>query len=179
MKLFALGTVMLIVVTALSVDAIGLRVSVGGEVIPLTYSDLKNHNTGSGLGMRADIVWGAFGATTFEVGYRRWERETPVGSSQLEFHRIGLLQRFYPLYSLRLRVAPYLGFGFTATNRDRFSLDVPDADLAGITILTGCEVPTCLKGVRADPYIRWEHDRETDWTYSYVSVGLNLIWEFR
>ncbi|MBI5267563.1 MAG: hypothetical protein HY851_10060 [candidate division Zixibacteria bacterium] len=173
--LFRLGLAVL--VTAASTGAVGLRVGAGAEVIPLNYTDLKDYSTGFGYAFRADIVWGRFSATTVEMGYRRWDFESSLGTARKEFRRWGLIQRFYPLSFTTLKVSPYLGLGITATNRDRFSLYIPDADYAGITFLAGCEIPAGLKRLTVDPYVRWEWNHETDWTYSYVSLGGNLVWK--
>jgi len=160
-----------------SADAIGLRLGGGAEVIPLTYVDLKDYNTGTGYGLRSDIVWGRSSATTVEMGYRRWDMESPLGKARLEFHRIGLLQRFYPLSLKRSVASPYVGVGITAIFHDNFSLNIPDADMHGITLLVGCEIPAYINRVSVDPFVRYELNRETDWTYSYVCVGANLIWK--
>ena len=72
---------------------------------------------------------------------------------------------------------PYLGLGITATNKDRLSFNFPDTDFAGAALFAGCEFPGCVKQLVVDPYVRWEFNLETDYTYSYVCFGANLVWK--
>ena len=158
----------------------GLRLGGGMEIIPLRFLDLRSYNVGYGYDLRTDIVWGNFSATTVEMEYRSWSRENPTYNSHLEIRRFALLQRFYPFFHSTLKVAPYLGLGVTAGYPDRFSMNIKDADHAGIALVTGCEVPLAVKRFWVDPFVRWDFNAlYAEYWYSSFSLGAHFIWKLR
>jgi len=158
--------------------AVGLRLGAGVEVIPLKFIDLEDYNSGVGGDLRADIVWGAFSTTSLEMGYR----EFPIGGAWPDevfaLHRFGVMQRFYPFYARHPRLSPCFGLGLTATNRERFSLNIPDADYGGWAVMIGLEIPAGTR-FRIDPTIRWDFFASTDYFYSACGLGAHLIWTLR
>lgn len=168
------GTILAFILLTASTcsGAIGLRLGTGAEVIPLKFIDLNKYDAGIGADIRADIVWGAFSATSLEMGYR----EFSFRGATFELRRFGLTQRFYPLYFRNPRQSPYLGLGFTAANQSRFSLNIPSADYGGWIALIGLEIPIGQR-LRIDPAVRWDFFANTDYFYSGVGFGVHLVWK--
>ena len=156
-----------------SSSAFDLRFEGGLETIPISYNDLDSYNTGIGLSLSSELVWGGFSSTVIEMGYRHWELKKYT-DYKLELHRFGLLQRFYPLYKQKINYKPYIGFGVTFNNEEAFSIVLKDSDYGGLTVFSGCAFPLYKESYFINPIIRWELDFETDYVYTYISFGLNF-----
>ena len=69
-----------------------------------------------------------------------------------------------------------VGLGFTATNREKYSLRNSGADYGGVTGMIGVEIPVTGQ-FKIDPAVRWDFFSSTDYFDSGIGWGLHLVWK--
>lgn len=155
-----------------------IRVGGGIEAVPFRFADLDEYDIGYGTSLNLEYKWGGFLSTSFEFGYRKWNH-SEISSYSFHLYRFGVIHKLFPLYNREITYKPYVGIGITFNNEENFSLGLKDSDYGGLTILSGCYFPLYNNKLYAEPNLRWELDFETDYAYSYLSVGVNLVLPIR
>ena len=171
-----LATVILIISFMSSLYSMNLDIKGGAEIIPIRTNDLRNYNTGYGVELSVEFIYSKYTTTVLEGGYREWQYNRNGYRGELTMHRLGILQYVFPLKRLAEKPSPFLGFGVTFNTEENFRLYILDSDYGGITILSGIHNLFGNDQYGFTPYIRWELDFETDYVYTYFTVGGNIRW---
>ena len=173
-KLFFL--VILIMISGSSAIAVELDLHGSAEIIPFRMNDLRYYDVGYGVYLSLEFVYSKYTTSMIEAGYRSWQYDRLGYRGRLSMYRIGIIQCVYPLRRLHDKPSPFLGFGVTFNTEQNFRLYPLDADYGGITVLSGVQNLFGNAKYGFTPYIRWELDFETDYVYTYLTVGGQVRW---